>query len=169
MRLLLPLLLSLVFIGGGCGSNAAKTVCTVDALIAAQVSGRQYVDCTAVAADADAGVGAEAMARAQGCVLEAVRQNQAFVFAYDVPHAINHLRVGYAGVPGGSAATVREYVYSGDVAGKPGDAHPTVSTKTCSALGPDAALVATPGCTPSVGRPCLTCVKASVGAITCGG
>lgn len=169
MRLLLPLLLILIFIGGGCGSNAAKTVCTVDALLDAQVSGRPYVDCTAVAANPDGGVAADAMARAQRCVLDAVRQNQAFVLVYDLPHAINHLRVGYAGTPGASVASVREYVYSGDVAGKPGDARPTVSTKTCSAVGPDAALVATPGCTPSVGRPCLTCTRASVGAITCGG
>jgi hypothetical protein len=169
VRRLLPSVLLTLALAPGCGSNATKVLCTIEAKLEADVAGRPYVDCTAAAVPPDGGFVADAMARAQQCVLDAIKQNQAFVLAYDVPHPINHLRVGLSGIPGGTVASAREYVYSGDVAGKAGDGNPTISVKSCTAILPDLALVATAGCTPAAGKPCLTCTRPGAGTISCGG
>lgn len=152
-----------IVVFAGCTDTGQKAPCTIEANVAADVTGRPWIDCSAFLTQGDGGVDDRKMLRARECALEAVRQNMGFALIYEVADATGALGAGFSGVPQANGRIlVRQYASTEAPS-------PTVSVQTCNAEGTTAALGPTPGCVVTATRPCLQCNRPSGGRIRCGG
>lgn len=153
----------------GCPTQQQPT-CDVATQVQADVLGRDPIMHCESLLTVDGGDDPSAWAAAQACVLQAVqRDRSAFTFVYDTLGG----QAGLSGFRGtNNRLVVRQYAFAMD----PSDPkHPRLSVHNCNERynADNTALVtqavdATAGCTPTVGKPCLTCNDPSTGSLLCG-
>ena len=126
--------------------------CRIDTYAAGDEQGQTPDACGSFSLDTDGGYDDASMRSAHDCVLAAVAHGRAFELLYDVWDAYRHVRGGFTGaVDAQGKLRVRAYAYVGDTLGGSFDPRPAVTVESCQSVVDDA------GCTPSAGKPCLTC------------
>ncbi len=156
------LLLGALLACAACGERVA-TDCSIEQFVAADPTSQS---CGSFTRGTD-NYTDEAMIAAQRCVLNAIVNQQAFQLVYDADDAATGgqtpgLRVGILGtVQGGD---LRLTLYSAYRAGgEASSSDDRVSSFACETI------IATPGCKPVAGIPCLQCGSMNPGQIVCRG
>ena len=134
-----------------CTTGDPKT-CRIETYANNDEKGQSNVaECGSFSLDVDAGYNDQAMKDGHDCVLAAVAQTRPFTFFYDVFDPFRHVRGAFTGVVDEKGKLqIRSYAYVGDTLGGSFDPRPAVTTQSC-------ATVVDAMCTPSAGKPCLTC------------
>ena len=144
-----------------CG-NAAVVPCSVEQSVTAEVAGNQAFD-VGTFVRGSANYTDAAMVSAQSDLLNAVKRGQTFRLVYDANDAAmgnsQRLQAGWSGALRGGV--LRLSTYAGEVDAKDPTVGLLVTSRSCDIV------QATPGCTPTVGVPCLECIGPDTGTIVC--
>jgi hypothetical protein len=169
--------LSVVALGLGAGcSDAALNTCTVDLQLQIDIGTGTVTDCGTFDIGSD-NYTDQAMLAAQGCVINAIAANQTFRLSYDAQTIDGILqpghRAGWDGIGvlipdvppdfagtdmGPPTMTLRSYAGRGG--GDMSSSDDLVSVQPCDHIAP------TENCTPTVGVPCLSCIKSPTTAVS---
>jgi hypothetical protein len=138
------------------------SLCRIERYAAVDLDDQTPVACGSLSLDVDGGFNDAAMRAARECVLDAVAGKLPFTLFYDDADFTRHVRGGFTGAADDNGVMrLRSYAYVGDSQGAAGDAHPVVTSQTCKSV------VAASNCTPTAGRPCLTCMGPGTPSTLC--
>ncbi len=149
--------------GSGCGNATALAPCSVEQLVAGDVSGASASFDVGTFERGTTNYTDAAMVSAQSDLLNAIKRGQAFRLVYDATDAAGtnatNLRAGWSGALRGGK--MHFMAYAGRRNAEDPAAGDFVSSRSCETI------VATASCTPTVGIPCLQCSGTDPGMIVC--